>query len=159
MRLIATSTLATLSLLLACGGGNEAVRLDPGTEDVNRWRATMSSPPQLSGAVQIDGTAWMTDSGDGGTRLNIELRNAAPGGIHPWLVQYGRCGADRGIFGSMSDYQALEVGRDGTASATTVIEEPLPEDGSYSVAVLASPTNRDLVIACGNLAPPVAQDR
>lgn len=151
--------LTALSLLLACGGGNEAVRLEPGTDDANRWRATMDSPPQLSGAVQIDGNAWMADGDDGGTRVHIQIENAAPGGIHPWLVQRGRCGADLGLFGAASDYQALEVGGDGTASATTVVQEPFPEDGTFSVLILASPTNRDLVIACGNLAPPVAQDR
>jgi hypothetical protein len=31
----------------------------------------------------------------------------------------------------------------------------LPRDGSYSIEVLASPTNRDLVVACANLAPPI----
>jgi hypothetical protein len=31
----------------------------------------------------------------------------------------------------------------------------LPRDGEYSVEVLASPTNRELVVACANLAPPI----
>ena len=148
----------TIVLLPACGGG-PAVQLNGSDLPTQRWNATMTSPPDLSGAVEMDGSAWMAEAEGEATQIRVSIQNAAPGGTHPWQVQRGRCGADLGVFGSAADYDPLEVGGDGQASETAIIEEPLPATGDYSVTVMASPTNRDLVVACGNLAPPIAANR
>jgi hypothetical protein len=149
------AALAAIVLLSSCGG-NQAVQLDERDDSTTRWSASMSSPPTLAGAVQMNGTAWMAEADSNATRVHVSIENAAPGGRHPWMVQRGRCGADRGMFGTEADYQPLQVSGNGTATATTVVNERLPSTGTYSVTVLASPSNQDLVVACGNLAPPVA---
>ena len=147
-----------LTLSIACGG-NQAVRLNesgelPGT----RWQGTVSTPPNLEGAVEMSGTAWMAqaEEGDSTTRVQVSIRNAAPGGVHPWQVRRGQCGSNGSVFGDSARYEPLEVSDDGRATASVVVDAPLPESGDYSVTILASPTNRDLVVACANLAPPVA---
>jgi hypothetical protein len=145
--------------LLADCGGQQAVQLSGSDIPTERWNATMTSPPALSGAVEMDGSAWMAEAEGEYTQVRITIHNASPGGTHPWLVQRGRCGAERGVFGAAADYGQHEVGADGRAGETAIIEQPLPTNGEYSIAVMASPTNRDLVVACGNLAPPVAANR
>ena len=140
----------------ACFGGR-AVQIDENPDlPATRWQGSITSPPNLQGAVQMGGTAWMAPGEENNeTRVHIEIANAAPGGTHPWEVQRGLCGADGDMFGSADDYEPIEIGNDGQASETAELDISLPRDGEYSVEVLASPTNRDLVVACANLAPPV----
>jgi hypothetical protein len=147
--------LAAAALSVACFGG-PPVEIDETPElPATRWQGAITSPPNLQGAVQMDGTAWMASGDENETRVHIEIENAAPGGTHPWEVQRGRCGGDGDLFGSADDYETIEIDDDGEATVTVELDERLPRDGEYSVEVLASPTNRDLVVACANLAPPV----
>ena len=148
--------LATAALSVACFGG-PAVEIDQNPEiPATRWQGAVMTPSNLAGAVQIDGTAWMASGEDSDeTRVHVEIRNAAPGGTHPWVVQRGRCGASGTPFGSPDDLEPIEVGDDGQADVTEEIPLALPRDGDYSIVLLASPTNRNLVVACANLAPPV----
>lgn len=73
-------------------------------------------------------------------------------------VMLGACGMFQGergaLLGGPGAYQALEVGDEGRASGRTTLDVAPESGGSYHVVVYASPTNRDLTIACGNLAPP-----
>jgi hypothetical protein len=147
---------AAVALSAACFGG-PAVEINQDPEiPASRWQGAIMSPASLAGAVQIDGTAWMA-SGEGAnrTRVYIEIGNAAPGGTHPWQVQRGRCGSAGTLFGSPADFEPIEVNGDGEGRATAEVELALPREGEYSVEVLAAPTNRELIVACGNLAPPV----
>jgi hypothetical protein len=147
---------AALALSIACFGG-PAVEIDQDPEiPATRWQGAIMTPPSLAGAVQISGTAWMA-SGESAneTRVHVEIENALPGGAHPWRMQRGRCGSSGIPFGSSGDLEPIEVDDDGRAAATADIPVALPRDGEFSIALLASATNRDLVVACGNLAPPV----
>jgi hypothetical protein len=147
---------AAVGLSMACAGG-PAVEINQNPDvPAERWQGAIASPPNLAGAVQMDGTAWMA-AGDAAneTHVQVEIENAAPGGTHPWVVQRGRCGSQGSLFGTPDDYEPIQVGDDGSAEVSTDVEMTLPMDGEYSVQVLASPTNMDLVVACANLAPPV----
>jgi hypothetical protein len=147
---------AAAAPLMACVSA-PPVQIDETPEiPATRWQGPITTPPNLAGAVQMDGTAWMA-AGDetNETRVRIEIENAAPGGMHPWVVQRGRCGSDGDLFGSPDDYEPIEIDDDGQAEVTAEIPMSLPRDGEYSIEVLASPTNRDLVVACANLAPPI----
>jgi hypothetical protein len=148
--------LAAAGLTLACFGG-PSVEIDETPEiPATRWQGAITSPPNLQGAVQMAGTAWMaTGEENNETRVHVEIANAAPGGTHPWEVQRGRCGADGDLFGSPDDYEPIEIDDDGQATVTVELAESLPRDGDYSVEVLASTSNRELVVACANLAPPI----
>jgi hypothetical protein len=148
-----------LGLALAatgCGGGKN-VEIDPQTELVGtRWNATLATPTQLAGAVQIKGTGWMGgEKGDTAkTRAFVSIQNAVPGGEHPWHVHIGQCGSDRGIFGAADAYEPLRVGSSGMSQETALLQVPVPTSGQYFINVHASRNNMGTIIACGNLAPP-----
>ena len=126
--------------------------------DVNensRWRASLVSPAALAGAVQIKGSGSMQPAGSGdGTLLSVSISNATPGGVHPWEVRRGQCGADQGAFSSGVHYQPVKVGNDGRGEAGITVPGPTPEVGEFFVTVSASAANPETVVACGNLAPP-----
>ena len=84
----------------------------------------------------------------------MRLENTTPGGVHPWAVHLGQCGADKGVFGAMEDYPLLRVAADGTGSSRATVALDTPTGGDYFVSVQASPANHELTVACGNLAAP-----
>ncbi len=128
------------------------------THDVNvnaRWRATLVTPATLVGAVQINGTAAMQPGRTtGNTDFSLSIANATPGGLHPWQVHHGQCGADDGILGAPGAYQPIKVGDDGRGKASATVPMTTPTSGSYFVTVQASAANPETAVACGNLAPP-----
>ncbi len=138
---------------------HHVAEIDPGdVAATNRWHGTLTTPPDMAGALNIKGTTTMGPASNANsTIVHISITNAPPGGTHPWHVHKGRCGDNGDIVGSASAYPLLKVDGDGTASATTTLSVRPPTDGDYYVAVDASPTNLQSVIACGNLAPPAAQ--
>jgi hypothetical protein len=150
------ATLLGLALMAgACGGKN--VEIDPESAMVGtRWNATLATPTQLAGAVQVKGTGWMTgEKGDTTkTRAFVQIQNAVPGGEHPWHVHLGQCGNDRGILGPAGAYEPLQVGSDGQAEESAVLPVPDPVAGQYFINVHASRNNMSTIIACGNLASP-----
>ena len=149
-----------LASLVAVSGCNPFHR-EPVSEvrrDVNvnsRWQASLVSPAALAGAVQIRGLASMQPTGNGdATLVSLSLSNATPGGVHPWQVRRGQCGADQGAFNTGASYHALKIGDDGRGAAGTTLPGLTPEVGDFFVTVSASAANPETVVACGNLAPP-----
>ena len=144
----------------ACSSFGRDPVVEVGVQDQTlntRWHANLASPSSLAGAVQMRGSASMAPSTDGsGTNVTLSLANAAPGGLHPWAVHRGQCGAgaDNGVFGSSEAYRALEVEGDGLADGAAMLSLATPRVGSYFVVVHASAANPETVVACGNLAPP-----
>jgi hypothetical protein len=123
----------------------------------SRWHANLASPASLSGVVQMNGSASMTPGLNGtSTIITLDLANAAPGGVHPWEAHYGQCGdgMDNGVFGTNQAYQALKVASDGRAKGTATVSLETPQVGSYFVEIHASALNPEMIVACGNLAPP-----
>jgi hypothetical protein len=120
-----------------------------------RWNAALATPSSLAGAVQIQGTGYVARDPSGSSKAVIHIANATAGGVHPWAVRVGLCGAgDNPVFGDLSAYQNLKIDKDGTAQSGALLSVPFPTSGSYSLEVRASPANMGTVIACGNLAPP-----
>ncbi len=145
-------------VLGGCNPFHHTPAVEMSAKDVNlnsRWHATLASPATLAGAVQMSGTATMAPgSSSRNTTVTLSLANASPGGVHPWELHYGQCGADGGVFGSSSSYKPIEIGDDGRATASARIAQQTPIAGSYFVSVQASAGNAETTIACGNLAPP-----
>jgi len=129
------------------------------SRDVNlnaRWRGQLATPAALAGAVQINGTASMQPGKSiEDTMLSLNIANATPGGVHPWQVHRGQCGADEGIFGTAAAYRPVKIGDDGRGGSGTTVPMATPTYGNYFVTVFASAANPETVVACGNLAPPV----
>lgn len=143
----------------ACGAfGGGAVELGTvGAAAGSQWNATLSSPTAMAGVVQMTGTVSMAPSPDSAsTIITISLANASPGGIHPWEVRSGECGAARTAttFGTGDAYEPLEVDSNGRANSTVTIDSRIPTSGRYSAVVHASAANNRTIVACGNLAAP-----
>lgn len=156
MRLAALAGLVAPVLALA-GCGGHAVRIDPDAPSLaSRWTATLATPPQLQGAIQVTGTAWVgrRDKDTSQTQVHVEIANALPGGRYPWHVHIGQCGTDQGILGDLASFPVLKVGGNGTAKADAYLKMPTPRAGQYYVDVHAAPTNLQTLVACGNMAPP-----
>ena len=156
--LVATGALA----LMACNPFRSPMKQDPvvqvSARDGNanaRWHGTLTSPSNLAGAVQMTGQISMAPgSNAGNTNVALILANASPGGMHPWQLHRGQCGADDGVFGSASDYKTLKVDEQGRASVSASVPVVMPSDGRYFVSVAASEANSTTIVACGNLASP-----
>jgi hypothetical protein len=134
----------------------QAVEVSTKDENLNsRWHASLATPADLAGAVQMNGSASMAPaSKSGNTTVVLDLANATPGGLHPWQLHRGQCGSDEGVFGVADAYQAAKVGRDGRATSSANVPITTPTTGSYFVIVRASAANNAVTVACGNLAPP-----
>jgi len=144
------------AVAVAACGGHKAVEIDPKDAVVGtRWNATLATPAELAGAIQVNGTAWMASRGGVGTVAHVTISNAAPGGKHPWHVHLGQCGNDQGILGQATAYEPLEVNGDGRAESEARLDLALPTSGQYFVNVHASADNLGTILACGNLAPPL----
>jgi hypothetical protein len=152
--LLAVSALA----LTSCNPFRQEPAVEVSTKDEHlntRWHANLASPADLAGAVQMSGSASMTPgSRSGNTLVSLDLANATPGGLHPWQLHRGQCGADNGMVGAAGAYPVAQVGRDGQATASATLPFVTPTEGSYFVMVRASAANDAVTVACGNLAPP-----
>ncbi|HEY6457074.1 MAG TPA: hypothetical protein VIY90_17500 [Steroidobacteraceae bacterium] len=128
------------------------------TADLNlnsRWHASIASPQDLAGAVQMMGSASMAPgTKEGTTQVVLNLGNTAPGGLHPWAIHRGQCSQDEGVFGEPQNYPPLRVKANGNGQAKATVAINTPISGSYFVSVQASPENTELTVACGNLAAP-----
>ncbi len=154
-------SLALIAAALALGACSvfqpkSAVKMTSADVTLNSsWHAHIASPSQLAGAVQMNGSASMAPGEKRETTLVVlKLGNTSPGGVHPWALHRGQCGADEGVFGALEDYPSLRIGRDGTGSSSATVALDTPTDGNYFVSVQASPANPELTVACGNLAAP-----
>jgi hypothetical protein len=157
MKAHTAASLILVALAASSCGGRKAVEIDPSAQPVqSRWNGTLASPPELGGVSAIRGSAWMGPQEKNADRTQAEanISNAVPGGVHPWHVHRGRCGADQGIFGSADAYKPLKVGGNGRATSTAELSVPEPKTGEFFVNIHASAANMRTIVACGNLAPP-----
>jgi CHRD domain-containing protein len=145
-------------LLVACGG-HRAVEINPQEQaEGGRWNATLATPAQLSGAMNLHGRGWWApeEGNPSRSRAQVDIANAVPGGDHPWHVHLGQCGSNGPIVGPATSYHSLKVGGDGKATGTADLPVAMPSTGQYYINVHASANNMGTIIACGNLAPPMA---
>jgi hypothetical protein len=158
MRVSPVVLLALSSFALAACNPFHRAPVTEVTHDVNvntRWRAALVTPAALAGAVQMKGSATMQPGRNSETTdFALSIDNATPGGVHPWQVHRGQCGADEGILGSAGAYRPIRIGDDGRGTASVTLPMATPTSGNYFVTVLASSANPETVVACGNLAPP-----
>jgi hypothetical protein len=144
--------------LTSCNPFRHETAVEVSTKDENlnsRWHANLATPAELAGAVQMNGSASMAPATKtGNTTVVLDLANATPGGLHPWQLHRGQCGADEGVFGAADLYHAAKVDGDGHAKSSANVPLSTPTTGSYFVIVRASAANNAMTVACGNLAPP-----
>ena len=151
--------LVAVALILgACSALEPKPAVELSAADVNlntRWHASIASPPELAGVVQMSGSASMSPGRkQGTTNVMLKVANSSPGGLHPWAIHLGQCGADAGVFGALDNYQPLSVSSDGTGLSSAIVGLETPTAGNYFVRVQASAANSGMTVACGNLAAP-----
>jgi hypothetical protein len=148
---------AAILAAAACHSSKPTTQLNPSdAARRNEWKASLFTPSELAGAMQVRGTATWAREGDSGSLVTVYISNAAAGGMHPWHVHRGRCGDNGPVVGDAAAYKPLAVDDKGNASATARLNVPLPPDGNYYVNVHALASNMGTIISCGNLAPPVS---
>lgn len=105
--------------------------------------AMLRSP---SGAKSPAGMAMVR-----GTTIQLTLSGDQPGSTRPWHVHKGTCTNDEGVVGQASSFPPLSIAQNGRGTAKATLGEPLPDTGSYFVAVHASASGMKNIIACGPL--------
>ena len=85
------------------------------------------------------------------TRAVVTIAGATPNAVHPWYVQLGDCGNDRGVLAGLMAYPPIAVDESGEARTSVTLPFTLPTSGRYFVSVRRSETDVSTVIACGNL--------
>jgi hypothetical protein len=112
--------------------------------------ATLRGNPgweNLSGESRVDWTP-------GGSQFlaSIRLDGDEPGALRPWHVHFGTCSTGGNIVGPSTDYPALAIDEDGSASSSARIDFELSASAPYHVNVHLSPARMATLIACGDLA-------
>jgi hypothetical protein len=87
----------------------------------------------------------------GSSTAEVSLRLDAPGGVRGWAIRRGSCDRPGAVFGDPAAYPALRVDRTGKAAGKAAIAVAVPDTGAYHVVVTVSPTDRQRVLACGDL--------
>ena len=141
------TTVGALAAACLCGTAFARPALSPPTL-VATLNATNSA-----GANRIFGNVKLTPSGEGEYRVDMSIRNG--GGAqnkYPWIIRSGQCGESAGTeVGNPVAYRMLETTGDGTARIVNAkIKLEIP-DGVHRVDILKSPTEREVVVACGVL--------
>ena len=131
----------------AGGQSSSAARLP---SDSVRWTGVLAPPPNASGLINGSVTLMVGDR-PGRIRALLSIRNGTMGASYPWEIQSGLCGEQGTPLGSPTSFTPLFVGADGTSQVNTLISATLPMEGRYHVNVYRARSERDRVIACGNL--------
>jgi hypothetical protein len=141
--------------LTACASSRQAadradasVAAAAATTQSMRWTATLE--PQSGSTVTGSGTVAPGSTADQ-TSASVTLANAESGAVHPWHIHSGRCGDNGPIVGPASAYPPLNVGADGSSTASATLPLATPVSGSYYINVHRSPTEMGTIVACGNL--------
>jgi hypothetical protein len=137
-----------LALITACTARTTdgGIDIDPVSDHIGNWSASLSPQNNSGVSGQVAARSELTSAG-----ISITIWGAQSGNSHPWHVHRGSCGNDLGIVGGAEAYPALQVGTNGTSSASATIRMPLSEDASYFVNVHKSATELGTIIACGPL--------
>ena len=99
------------------------------------------------------GSATVTATADGRTRVSISVQGAPPNINLPWHIHPGICGGGSGtVFGSAGAYPMLGTTGDGRARLQVDLNMSPPTSGAHHVDVHAGPGSNE-VVACGDLRP------
>lgn len=87
----------------------------------------------------------------GESTINVTIRGATPGAVHPWHLHDGSCASGGGIVGPAYAYTPLTIGADGTANGSAKVTGTLSEAKPYHVNVHASASELSTIVACGDI--------
>jgi hypothetical protein len=108
--------------------------------------------PMNASGNRVSGTVRLSPTDRAGElRAEIDIRGGGYQSQFPWVVRKGQCGERGEDLGTPVNYRLIETKADGMGRLNAVVRLTIPEGQTHHVAVLASPTQRGLVISCGVL--------
>lgn len=107
---------------------------------------TNAAGNRISGRIRLVPTARA-----GEYRAEIDIRGGSYQNKFPWAIRTGQCGEAGQELGNPTDFRLIETAADGMARFNTTLRLNIPEGPTHHVVILASPTNRSLVVSCGVL--------
>lgn len=114
------------------------------------WSASLESNGNGQGGL-VHGSAMLVPGESiRETKAVVTLTGGTPHAVHPWYVQLGECGNDRGVLAGLMVYPPIVVDESGRAYISVRLPFTLPTTGRYFVTVRQSETAVSTVIACGN---------
>lgn len=140
--------LGVISLAACTASTNGGVDIDPATDMIGDWRATLEPENETFIRGAAEARSAVATSG-----IALSIAGADSGAEHPWHIHNGTCGSGGSIVGDPDAYPVLRVGADGTASASADLLVGLDEDANYHVNVHQSPQALGTIVACGPLRP------
>lgn len=115
------------------------------------WSTNLESNGSGDGST-LHGTAMLVPGESiRETHAVVTLAGGTPQAVHPWYVQLGECGNDRGVLAGLMAYPPIVVDESGRGFVSVRLPFTLPTTGRYFVSVRQSETAVSTVIACGNL--------
>jgi len=109
--------------------------------------STGSTTSRLSGTITLTPTDAST------YRVEMTLRGGPNNKQLPWVIRPGSCGdaTPNSELGSRSAYGPIQTHADGSATVNTTLHVTLPSNQQFHVDIMASPSQRDVISACGAL--------
>lgn len=115
----------------------------PAAQQMEHGHAMLAAP---SGARTPAGMVMLH-----GPSAELTLTGDQAGATRPWRIHKGTCAKDEGVVGEASKFAPASVGADGKGSAKATLDAPLSAAGTYFVAVHASASDMETIVACGAL--------
>lgn len=102
---------------------------------------------------RLSGTIILTPTDASTYRVEMTLRGGPNNKQLPWVIRPGSCGdaTPNSELGSRSAYGPIQTHADGSATVNTSLHVSLPSGQQYHVDIMASPSQRDVISACGPL--------
>ena len=153
-RLVVAASLACAACASGGGSGGAATASSPSSSNtvipgytlVATLNPTNAMGNRIAGSVRLSPT-----DRPGELRAEIDLRGGGYQNQFPWIVRRGQCGERGEDIGTPVNYRLIETKGDGMARLTTTVRVVIPEGQTHHVDILASPTQRDVVVSCGVL--------
>jgi hypothetical protein len=145
----------------ACASGTSSAS---GTGAAASPAATTSSAPVgrplqanvvSTGATtsRLSGTIILTPTDPTTYRVEMTLRGGPLSKQLPWVIRPGSCGdaTPNSELGSRSAYGPIQTHADGSATVNTTLHIELASNQQFHIDIMASPSQRDVISACGAL--------
>ena len=102
---------------------------------------------------RLTGSIVLTPTDPGTYRVEMTLRGGPLSKQLPWVIRPGSCGdaTPNSELGSRSAYGPIQTHADGSATVNTTLHIELPPNQQFHIDILASPSQRDVISACGAL--------
>lgn len=109
--------------------------------------STGATTSRLSGSIILTPTDPTT------YRVEMTLRGGPMSKQLPWVIRPGACGdaTPNSELGSRSAYGPIQTHADGSATVNTTLHIELPPNQQFHIDIMASPSQRDVISACGAL--------